>query len=163
MTTSSILRWTADHPITGRLVVVGCSRRKTSTDQPVPALELYQGGCLPRLRKRVGHRRDLRGRVRILSAEHGLVAADTRLLPYDRPLTAQRAIQLRPVVAARLHGEFTDGGVPHRMLAVAEPPYLRLLTDALAGLHPCPALILLPDPAADWDRAARVLDEWGWP
>ncbi len=156
------LTWAPDHPVAGRLVVVGCTRRKTATQTPVPALALYQGGCVPQLRARFGHRLDLRARVRILSAEHGLVDADTPLLPYDRALTAERAAQLRPGVGARLLAEFATHGVPRAMLVVAGPLYLRLLSDVFMAT-PRPALEWFADPAADWDHAAAVLDRWGWP
>jgi hypothetical protein len=163
ITTPPTLIWASDDPIAGRLVVVGCSRRKTDTVTPVPALELYQGGCVPHLRARVGGRAELRARVRILSAEHGLVDADTPLLPYDRMLTAQRAVQLRAEVGARLLADFAAHGVPHEVLLVAEPLYLQLAIGPFVGLSRRPALILFTSPVPDWDRAAQVMNGWGWP
>src|SRR5690606_6708446 len=108
-------------PLAGRLVIVGCSAEKTPTDGPLPALELYDGGCVPPLRARLGDDARLRARVRFLSAQHGLVTADTPLRPYDRPLDPERATVLRPHVMAALHQEMEAAGVPSEVLVVAEP------------------------------------------
>jgi hypothetical protein len=79
--------WSAeDHPVLSRMVIVGCTARKALAPEPLPALELYNGGCVPPLRARLGGDPRLRARVRFLSAEHGLVTADTPLRTYDRRL-----------------------------------------------------------------------------
>jgi hypothetical protein len=154
--------WPAeDHPVTTRMVIVGCTARKALTPEPLPALELYEGGCVPSLRARLGGQPQLRARVRFLSAEHGLVTADTPLRPYDRPLDPARAAQLRPVVMAALHREMTTDGVPHEVLVVAEPLYLVLLADLLA-LPARPLLRWIPGHAHGWSQASAVLDDWGW-
>jgi hypothetical protein len=154
--------WPAeDHPVSARLVVVGCTARKAPTQGALPALELYEGGCVPALRARLGGQPRLRARVRFLSAEHGLVTADTPLHPYDRPLDLARAVQLRPAVMAALHREMTTGGVPREVLVVAEPLYLVLLADLLA-LPARPLVHWIPDQARGWPQASAVLDDWGW-
>ena len=142
-----------------QLLIAGCSRRKTATAVPVPALELYQGGCIPALRARAGTRRSLRGRIRILSAEHGLVTADTPLLPYDRELDAGRAAQLLPAVARAIAGAGIRAGQGTELLVIAGPAYLALVAAALPAGTPA---VWVPDPY-DWARAAVVLDRWGWP
>jgi hypothetical protein len=144
------------------MVIVGCSRRKSAVDQPVPALELYQGGCIPALRARLGRWPELRARVRILSAEHGIVTADTRLLPYDRLLTPRRAAELCPTVARQLRADAATGRMPAEILAIAEPLYLTLISELLA-LPSRPRIRWYPDPRQDWPRAAAILDSWGWP
>jgi hypothetical protein len=164
MTTSTppVLRAAPDDPIAGRMVFVGCSRRKLATTIPVPALQLYQGGAVPALRARVGGRAKLRDRVRILSAEHGLLNADTPVLPYDRPLTPARADQLYAQVGATLMTDLLAHGVPRAVLVVAEPLYLSLIVDLfwIPGLRP--ALTWVAHHAL-WPHAAAVLDRWGWP
>lgn len=149
------------HPVSRGMVIIGCTARKTSAPAPVPALELYNGGCVPLLRARLGGEPRLRARVRFLSAEHGLVTADTPLHPYDRPLNPDRAVELRPAVTAALTREMSTDGVPHEVLVVAEPLYLVLLADLLA-LPARPRLHWIPDPAHGWAQARAVLDEWGW-
>jgi hypothetical protein len=94
-----------------------------------------------------------------LSAEHGIVTADTPLVPYDRPLDARRAEQLRPAVTEAIVAEWGAGGVPRELLVVAEPLYLVLLAEVLAlGLR----IEWIADHAGGWPRAAAVLDRWGW-
>jgi hypothetical protein len=142
-----------------QLLIAGCSRRKTATTAPLPALELYQGGCIPSLRARVGTDPQLRSRIRILSAEHGLIPADTPLLPYDRPLDAGRAAQLRPAVARALAHAGIAAGMPREVLVIAGPLYQALLAEALPPGVPA---TWIRDPY-DWPSAAAVLDLWGWP
>ncbi|MGH3935263.1 MAG: hypothetical protein ACRDS1_09860, partial [Pseudonocardiaceae bacterium] len=138
--------------VLSRMVILGCTARKALTPGPLPALELYEGGCVPQLRARLGGQRRLRARVRFLSAEHGLVTADTPLHPYDRPLDPGRAGQLRPAVMAALYREMTTEGVPHEVLVVAEPLYLVLLADLLALLAR-PRVHWVPDHAHGWSQA----------
>lgn len=148
-------------PVTDRMVLIGCSARKATTPGPLPALELYDGGCVPPLRTRLGGDPRLRARVRFLSAEHGLVTADTPLHTYDRPLDPDRAVALRPAVMSALHRDMAVDGVPHEILIVVEPLYLVLLADLLA-LPARPRLYWIPDPAHGWPQASAVLDQWGW-
>jgi hypothetical protein len=150
-----------DHPVSSRMVIVGCTARKASALEPLPALGLYSGGCVPQLRARLGEDSRLRARVRFLSAEHGLVTADTPLRTYDRPLDPDRAGELRPAVMAALHREMSTDGVPREVLVVAEPLYLVLLADLLA-LPARPRVHWIPDPAHGWAQACGVLDQWGW-
>lgn len=158
------LRQAADDPVTGRLVFLGCSRRKLTTRVPVPALELYQGGCVPALRDRVAASPAHRARLRILSAQHGMVGADTLLLPYDRPMTYDRVDQLRPAVHAKLIADVAAYGVPRHILVLAGPMYLELIVGAFsfAGPEPRPRLTWIAT-TTGWSVAAAVLDEWGWP
>jgi hypothetical protein len=150
----------ANDPGAGRLVIAACSARKTSTLVPVPALELYQGGCVPQLRERIGPHPRLRARTRILSAQHGLIPAETPLLPYDRPLDPQRAAELRPRVTHALLADLASAGTPREALVIAEPTYLVLVAGLVATgtrLH------WVPDVRGGWAEAAAVLDHWGWP
>lgn len=154
--------WPAsEHYIAARLVIFGCCAEKATGPGPLPALDLYDGGCVPPLRSRLGHDARLRARVRFLSAEHGLVTADTRLHTYDRTLDPDRAVELRPSVMAALTREMTTHGVPHEVLVVAEPLYLVLLADLLA-LPARPRVHWIADHAHGWPQASAVLDEWGW-
>lgn len=140
-------------------MIAGCSRRKKAAAVPVPALELYEGGSIPWLRARLGDHPRLRQRVRILSAEHGLLAADSLVLPYDRLLDAGRARQLAATVTGTLARDWADSGVPGDVLIIAEPLYLVPLAAILAT----PARVhWIADPY-DTAQAGRVLDQWGWP
>lgn len=144
------------------LVVVGCSRRKTATDVPIPALDLYQGGRVPALRKRVAGRSDLRDRVWIISAEHGLVHADTPMLPYDRRMDADRARDLRAQVQRTARRALPRRGSPREVLVVAEPVYMLALADLPDVLGPSP-IHWIDDPVGSWEQADRILTTWSWP
>lgn len=148
-------------PLPATLLLAGCSRRKTTTAVPLPALELYAGGIAPQLRARIGDHPNLRQRVAFLSARHGLVSADTPLLPYKQPLSPERAAQLRPQVYRTLRRRIDALGAPARLLVVAEPLYLALVADLLAD-DDRPLVRWIPDPRG-WLEAAAVLDEWNWP
>lgn len=142
------------------LVVVGCSRRKLATAEPVPALELYQGGCFSALRARVGPVY-ARERVRILSARHGLVRADEPLLPYDQPLNMARALGLQPAITESLCREWARDGWPEEVLAILEPLYMVCLAGILA-LPGRPLVRWVTDLSEGWAKAVAVLDGWGW-
>jgi hypothetical protein len=153
--------WAPDDPVGGRLVVVGCSRRKRDTAVPVPAFELYEGGCVPALRRRLGASPAHRARVRILSAEHGVLTPDQPVAPYDRRLTPDRVEELSPRVRAQVLAEAAVG-VPRELLVVAEPLYLHLLADLFRLPGRLPRLTWI-SANAGWPDAAAVLDAWGWP
>lgn len=146
------------------MVIAGCSRRKAGTTVPVPALDLYQGGCILALRARAARQPGLRSRTWIISAEHGLLHAGTPLLPYDRRMDPGRAAALQAQVDQRLRAECRRHGSPREVLAIAEPVYQL----ALAGL---PRIVghtrvhWISDPSEGWADAAAILDQWSqsWP
>lgn len=143
-----------------RLIIVGCCERKRLAPQPMPALDLYDEGCIPPLRDRLGRDTALRDRIRFLSARHGLVHADTPLHAYDQPLDPATALALRPAVAASLAAEFAVVGTPSDVLVIVEPLYLVPLADLLATgarIH------WVPDHAHGWPQASVILDTWNWP
>ncbi|MGH3908490.1 MAG: DUF6884 domain-containing protein [Pseudonocardiaceae bacterium] len=142
------------------LIIVGCSRRKLRTRTAVPALQLYQGGCVPQLRERLDQNPALRARIRILSAAHGLLAAHDRVHTYDCRLTTQRrARQLRAVVSSQVDQEVRNSPELAQVLIIAEPLYLV----ALQRLSHIDRLQLhwIPDPRG-WEAGSVVLDGWGW-
>lgn len=143
------------------LVIAGCSRRKRATEKPIPALELYEGGCVPHLRHRVQAHPALGVRTRILSAEYGLITADRLVMPYDRVLTERRAAELRPQVAESLLHDVETSGLPEAVLVAAEPVYQSLVIGALTAQKIRPCLHLVDD-ARDWTTFSAVLDTWGW-
>ncbi|WP_326550190.1 hypothetical protein [Micromonospora sp. NBC_01813] len=149
----------AADPVNSRLIIVGCCPRKRVTRHPVPALDLYDEGCIPPLRARLGTNPRLRNRIRILSARHGLVHADTPLLAYDQALDADTAARLRPAVTAALADDLAATGTPCEVLAIVEPLYLVPIADLLttgARVH------WVPDYFTGWPEASAVLDSWSW-
>jgi len=146
-------------PVPLPMVIAGCSRRKLVTASPVPALELYQGWCIPGLRARAAHRPALRARTWIISAEHGLIHADTPLLTYDRRMCPARALALRPEAEHRLREAFRRDGVPPAVVVIAGPAYQEILSGlpALAGAG---RVHWFSTPVAGWASAEAILDRW---
>lgn len=95
------------------LVLVSCSRRKTTTPGLLPAIERYDGPIFRLLRRflRVSTRPVS---LHILSAAYGLIPADHPIPWYDCQMRTDRATALRPAVDASLRAimisyPFTDG------------------------------------------------------
>ena len=141
------------------MIIAGCSRRKLQTALPVPALDLYQGSCIPALHARTQETGWLRSRTWILSAEHGLLHADAALLPYDRRMDEQRATWLRPAVCRCLLDEFRQHGVPREVLVIAESLYQLALAD-LASVAGANRVHWVDDPAREWEKASAVISTW---
>lgn len=142
------------------MIIVGCSARKLPTTTPVAALDLYQGWCVPQLRAHVhGHPR-LREHILVLSGKHGLIHANTPLLPYDQPLTPQRVTDLRSQVHRAWVQQARRAAVGE-LLLLLEPAYLELIGPSLLR-HPPAATHWIPDPTQTWEHATAVLDRWGW-
>jgi len=142
------------------LIIVGCSRRKRATVTPVPALDLYEGWCVPALRAEIAGRSDRLAHVRVLSARHGLIAATTPLLPYDQVLTRRRALRLRRAVRQAFRDELSRGDGSD-LLLLLEPRYLRLLGRPDAR-HPPRAVHWFSHPVRDWGQVHAHLAGWGW-
>src|SRR6266545_3136081 len=137
--------WAPDDPVRGRMIFVSGTCAPTTIDQLTPALELYQGGCVPQLRERLGGSPEHRARTAAVSSAGG-----RRRAGYRR--------------AEKLLTEFAHDGVPREVLVAAEPLYAQLVTDIfwIADLRPYSTLHTTL-PAQHWPHAAAVLDRWGWP
>ena len=85
-----------------RLLLLGCSKAKSTHEEPIPALQRYDGPPFRVLRSYFRQRHDLGLRVFILSAEFGLIPSDQKIPPYERKMTLQRAHELRPQVSSTL-------------------------------------------------------------
>lgn len=142
------------------VVIVGCSARKLPTTTPVAALDLYQGWCVPQLRAHVRGCPRLREHILVLSGQHGLIPADTPLLPYDQPLTPQRVTDLRPQVHQAWVRQARCAAVGE-LLLLLEPAYLELIGPSLLR-HPSAVTHWIPDPAQAWEHATALLHRWGW-
>jgi hypothetical protein len=69
-----------------RLLILGCSRRKIQVPEPLPALARYDGPAFRVVRRYLDQTQDDALDVFIVSARHGLIAADERIAPYDEQL-----------------------------------------------------------------------------
>jgi len=68
-----------------RLIIMSCGGRKSTTERPVPAGEMYCGSYHVALRRAADAltSQDITARVLILSAFYGFVALDDLIAPYD--------------------------------------------------------------------------------
>ncbi|SDT74498.1 hypothetical protein [Actinoplanes derwentensis] len=164
MTTS--MRWADENdPVAGRMIFVSATAGIRDQDTLVSAWNLYQGGCLPQLRKRLDGHPQHRSRVRLVSAEYGLLHPDTSVPPPSiREMTEELAGQLRPQARTMLLEEFGRYGLPREVMLLVEFPYHHVVKDIfrLPGMTPRTSLGI-PHPAEHWTLIAAVLDRWGWP
>jgi len=85
------------------LLVQACSKSKNNPGGPVPALDLYSGFFFKIIKKSISEGQfDDRLDISILSAEHGLIDAETEIKWYDRRMDGARAVELAPTVQAGL-------------------------------------------------------------
>lgn len=85
-----------------RLLILGCSKAKTTDEGLIPALNRYDGTAFRVLRRYLRQDPDDPPLVYILSAEFGLIPADQPIPYYDRRMSSIRAIELQPQVASTL-------------------------------------------------------------
>lgn len=110
-----------------RLLILACSRRKRCDEDPLPAIERYDGPAFRVFRRFLRERPSEAPSMLILSAEHGLISQDTLVAAYDRSMTPARARELRPLVLAEFN-RLTAGRRPPEVLVCAGRRYLSALT-----------------------------------
>ena len=118
---------------TRRLLILGCSKAKTMDDGLIPAWQRYDGPAFRVLRRYLRQRQDPALSILVLSAEYGIVAADSRIPYYDRQMTPTRAGEIRHQVSATLShllngSDFLPEQSKH-VLVVLGREYLGALTD----------------------------------
>lgn len=85
-----------------RLLILSCSQRKRPNQEPLPAIERYDGPAFRVLRRYLREKSAKAPDVLILSAEYGLISQDSPITAYDRKMTPARARELRLMVLAAL-------------------------------------------------------------
>jgi len=90
-----------------KLLLIACSNRKVRAKGLLPAIERYDGVMYRVIRKamREGYFPP-NVDIKILSAQYGLIDAETRIAYYDRKIDRKRAIELRPQVLRDLKKAF---------------------------------------------------------
>jgi hypothetical protein len=143
------------------IFIISCSRRKITSIDALPALDVYQGGCVPYLRNQIENNPEFRSQVFILSAKYGLLGADDRILAYDQPLTLERAEQLRSDVGKSIVSRVIEPFRPEEIAIVLEPLYLVLVADLLA--NPArPQILWEPNLVKADTFISTILERWGW-
>lgn len=90
-----------------RLLILSCSQCKRTDTQLLPAYERYHGPSF-RLLRRFLNQKLTAPSVYILSAEYGLIRSNQLIPYYDRQMTRQRALELRPAVTTKLKRIFNN-------------------------------------------------------
>ncbi|PXY16646.1 DUF6884 domain-containing protein [Prauserella flavalba] len=145
------------------LIILNCSRSKLVTSSPIPALELYQGGCIPHARAHFANNPVLRARIRILSAAHGLLRPDDPISTYDRRLrTRADALRLHEqTVSGQLEAELADTRALRHLLIIVEPLYLLALQHVFDRPDRLEHLAVVTTPWG-WQDGLEHLRRWGW-
>jgi hypothetical protein len=107
--------------------IVGCSKSKVSTETPVPAKHLYDSPYFNKRWTVASHDDD---HVLILSAKHGIVDPDTKLLPYDVSMYDLSVDERR----AMAHDIDTDGW-DDTVVVYAGTLYVDVIRDACGSRH----------------------------
>ena len=160
------MRRAAEHPINGRMIFVSATDGAGGSPGLVAAWDRYQGGCLPRLRDRLAGSAAHLARVRLISAEHGLLHPLTNVPPETGVMTEQQAREHQPLAMEKLRAEFTRDGMPRELMVLTEFPYSLVIDDLFHVEPPRPHISLFtmtPGGDRSWTPIAAKLDDWGWP
>jgi hypothetical protein len=114
------------------LLILACSATKRPNAGLLPAIERYNGPTWRTLRAALRQPRDTPLSILVLSAEFGLITADTEIANYDRRMTPARASELRPQVAGSVREHLAGRSF--------EATFINLGRDYLPALDIEPAL-----------------------
>lgn len=114
-----------------RLLILSCSQRKHTSQEPLPAIERYNGPFYFVLRRflRECPRQASLLDVHILSAEYGLIPQDVPTPWYDRKMDISRAVELQPQVNTTF-SDITRGNYDSICFAMGKT-YLKAFENAL--------------------------------
>lgn len=91
------------------LLILSCSQRKRHDAPLMPAIERYDGPRYRMLRRHIRTRPEADIDVFVLSAEYGLFPGSLSIANYDRVLTYDRALELRPSTSRLAHSLVSGG------------------------------------------------------
>lgn len=143
-----------------RCLIVGCSRTKVASPQPLPAIQRYDGPAFRVIRRYLSQAPQAAKDVDIfvLSAEFGLISAETEIPSYDRLMTAARAAELRPAVLDAVRGQICPQNYAEVFLSMGKT-YLQAL-DGIRGLLGDNVRLIFSDSASG--RKLTELQRWLW-
>ena len=104
------------------LLVQSCSKSKSETDDPIPAIDLYAGYFYKIIKKAIREDDiDPDLDICILSAKHGLIDPDTRLNQYDQKMDVGRAKEIRKDVRNDLIQRINSGTYSEVLINMGGP------------------------------------------
>lgn len=115
-----------------RCLIVGCSRTKVGTPLPLPAIQRYDGPAFRVVRRYLSQAPEAAQDVDIfvLSAEFGLISAETEISTYDRIMNAARAAELRPSIVQAICARVSPQNYTEVFLSMG-----RIYVQAMEGLQ----------------------------
>lgn len=137
------------------MLLLGCSQRKRTTPDLLPALDRYDGPQFRLVRKYLRTNPSPGPDIMILSAQFGLLSAYERIPVYDRRMTPERALQLRPEVIAALREYVRRAGCRRCCIALGRD-YLPAV-EGLGAIIPETCTITYIG-GAPGERLARLFD-----
>ncbi|MDQ3816978.1 MAG: hypothetical protein M3362_04715 [Acidobacteriota bacterium] len=85
-----------------KLLILSCSRTKRAEAELLPAFKRYDGPPYRLLRRYLNASTKI-PKIKILSAEYGLISHDFQIPYYERRMTTQRAQELKPQVTKEIN------------------------------------------------------------
>ena len=112
-------------------IIAGCSNRKRESSISLPAIDLYQGGCIPSLRNRLASGLCSNDDVFILSGKHGILRSRDKILPYDLKINEVASREQYVAIAEVLNREVFQLRRPDCLYVCVEPIYFSFLRGLL--------------------------------
>jgi hypothetical protein len=119
-----------------RLLIISCGATKRHDSGLLPAIQRYDGPPYRSLRASLRELAEARRpAIRILSAEFGLIAAETPIPDYDRRMTPARAQELRDQVRRSLGLALGHGGYVRTFISLGADYWPALALDPTERAH----------------------------
>jgi hypothetical protein len=146
--------------MTRRCLILGCSRTKVDTSERLPAIQRYNGPAYRVIRRflREASSASESLDIFILSAEFGLITADTRIPAYDRLMTVSRADELRPQVLSTVQDKIGLQPYSEIFLSMSKT-YLRTLAGIDDLVHEGTEVVVSNEASG---RQLTELKQWLW-
>lgn len=147
-------------PMSRRCLIVGCSRTKVDSPQPLPAIQRYDGPAFRVIRRYLSQAPESTQDVDIfvLSAEFGLITAEIEIASYDRLMTASRAAELRPSVLQAVRAQICPQNYAEVFLSMGKT-YVKAM-EGLEALLGNSTRVIISDSASG--RKLTELQHWLW-
>jgi len=109
-----------------RLLILSCSQAKRSDNEPLPAIERYDGPSFRLLRRFLRQQPDTLLDIYVLSAKFGLISGNLLIPNYDQKMSKALASELNLSVVTKLEAIISQG-VYEKLLICVTKMYLNAL------------------------------------
>lgn len=142
-----------------RCLILGCSRTKNESPEPLPAVQRYDGPTYRVLRRYLGeNHQDQSLDIFVLSAKYGLIDGCLNIDNYDQRMTNSRANDLHDQVMAKIQKGLLPKNYGEIFLSMGKT-YLRAL-DGLENMVNGRTTIIISNGASG--RKLTELRNWLW-